>query len=125
MVIDTQMEVSQDDFENLIVTAMEGGSNYWYLIRGNKWRDQLPKETKDEPTSVRIGRALYNDPTFELKVYDLEEPEELLGTVTQASMIKAFINCKDEAAEMFDESYDAWTADTLFQWAVMGEVTFG
>jgi hypothetical protein len=59
----------------------------------------------------------------------LEEEDELLGTLTYDSVREgmqiACDNYLEEINMMIGEDYDAWTADTLFQVLVMGEVTFG
>jgi hypothetical protein len=76
--------------------------------------------------SVKIAKALFNDPEFTLNVYDLENEDDVLGTITQASMLKAMALHPEEALKFInEEDFDAWTADTLFQTAVMGEVVFG
>ena len=126
-------EVDSEMFENIIVTALEGGSNYWYLINTDEFKKELP--SSDEPLSIRIAGALYNDTPFKLNVYDIEsgdedyEDKELLGVVTYESCKKAFdIMAKDYSyrlSNFINESYDADDADVFFQLATMGEVTFG
>jgi hypothetical protein len=59
-------------------------------------------------------------------VYDLENEDDVLGTITQGSLLKAMAVHPEEALKFInEEDFDAWTADTLFQTAVMGEVVFG
>jgi hypothetical protein len=123
------MPVTYEVFENIIVTAIEGGSNYWYLLGDldpvRAWCKENGIE-RGEPMSVKIAKALFNDPEFTLNVYDLENEDDVLGTITQASMLKAMALHPEEALKFInEEDFDAWTADTLFQTAVMGEVVFG
>ena len=118
-------------FEDVIITAMEGGSNYWYMVYTEDYKPFLIPRTEQKPAlSERIAGTLYTNPKFELPVYDVEEPDSLLGKVTQASMFKAFqIAEKDYFfvhKHIFeDEEYDATDADIIFQLATMGEVKFG
>ena len=122
------MPVSYDVFENIIVTALEGGSNYWYLLGDldpvRAWCKK--NDIKNEPMSIKISKALFNDSEFMLDVYDAENEDDVLGTITQASLLNAMALHPEEALKFINEDdYDAWTADTLFQTAVMGEVVFG
>jgi len=119
-----------DKFVDVIVTALEGGSNYWYQLIDEDYRDKLPPKTpQHQALSERIAYALYTDPKFELPVYDVEEPDELLGKVTQQSMYKAFQIAKTDYPEAYErimeEQYDAADADILFQLATMGDLVFG
>lgn len=122
MKINIPLEIGLDDFESVIVTALEGGSNYWYYLPQESW-ENLP--LKDEPLSIRIANALYNDPTFKLKVNDAENENDELGELTQESLIKAFQSKPAETLDIINGDFDAFTADVLFQYAVMGEVVFG
>ena len=116
------IQISQQTIEDIIVTALEGGSNYWYLLQ-----EGLP-EPNGEPLSIRISNAICNDPHYVLPVYDIET-EEKLGELTQASMLAAFqlaaTACPHALAAELREEGDAESADCLFQLAVMGEVVFG
>jgi hypothetical protein len=119
-----------EKFSDVIITALEGGSNYWYQLIDEDYRDKLPpKSPQHQALSERIAYALYTDPKFELPVYDVEEPDELLGKVTQESMYRAFEIAKREYPDAYEnimeEEYDAGDADILFQLATMGEIVFG
>lgn len=123
-------KIHLEHFDNVIITALEGGSNYWYQLFTDDYRDQLvPKTEKRLALSERISESLYINPKFELKVYDVENPNDLLGTVTQASMFKAFQIAEqewDSAYEnIMEEQYDVSDADIVFQLATMGKVVFG
>jgi len=112
-------------FEDIIVTAMEGGSNYWYHID-----DFIPYIDGDnkEPATIRLSKHLFNNPLYKLEIcdkYDLL----VLGTLTQASILKAIELASKEYLDVFHDllegTGDAGTADILFQLAVMGKVIFG
>jgi hypothetical protein len=129
MTIETK--ITQTTLEDAIITALEGGSNYWYQLNTDEFKKDLP--SPERCLSERIGEALYNNPDFKLNVYDLESEDEdnpeLLGTVTQASCVKAFQLMAEKHSDAFgnlmSENYDANDADIFFQLATMGEVTFG
>jgi hypothetical protein len=128
MKLKLEIELKYETFEEIIVTALEGGSNYWYLlqdIKGIPTRDDMINKAP----SQRIAYGLWHNKDSEVSIWDLEEEEELLGVLTYDSVREGMqIACKDYMKEinmMISEDYDAWTADTLFQVLVMGEVVFG
>jgi|TARA_R110000823_G_scaffold99152_1_gene214042 hypothetical protein len=123
-----QLELNYETFENIIVTALEGGSNYWYMLGDTKCIPQR-NDMPDKALSQRIAYGLWHNKASELSIWDLEEEDELLGTLTYDSVREGMQTACNEYAQqvymMMSEDYDAWTADTLFQVLVMGEVTFG
>ena len=127
--ITIKQKISLEYFEEIIVSALEGGSNYWYSLNVDEFEDKLLGEKGDSLTT-RISKSLYEDPTFEMNVYDAEALEEdLLGVVTQKSMLKAIEFAHKDYFhiyhDLFEGQGDGNTADVLFQLAVMGEVIFG
>jgi hypothetical protein len=124
-------KIHLEHFDSVIITALEGGSNYWYQLFTDDYRDQLvPRTEKRAAFSERISESLYTKPDFKLPVYDVENPDDLLGTVTQSSMFKAFQIAEKDYFMVHkhifeDEDYDATDADIIFQLATMGEVRFG
>ncbi len=123
-------KIHYDHFESVIVTALEGGSNYWYQLFTDDYRDQLaPRDEKHQAFSERIAWSLYTNPSFKLPVYDVENPDDLLGTVTQASMFKAFEIAEKDFNQFYEHiitgEYDASDADVLFQLATMEKLVFG
>lgn len=121
--------LTEEHFENVIVTALEGGSNYWYYLADEELGHL---DHPFEPISSEIARKLFTDDSYVLRVRDLENPEEILGTISQAELVNAFRLAKDQFPEVYDaeidtEDYsgDALTADILFQLAVIKEVIFG
>lgn len=106
----------------LLVDALEGGSNYWYLIK------DLPKKREGEIITEAILRFLTEEGGH-LNIYDLEDEDELLGTLTLDSMLEAFDlmeeNWPTHYADILRENVDATTADVWFQLAVMKDLIFG
>jgi hypothetical protein len=124
-----QIFVSQDidltHFEEIIITALEGGSNYWYYLKDV---DNIERNTQ-RTLSEDIAYNLYYYPEFKLDVYDVENPDDLLGTVTQKSMLNALeLAYKDYNhiyVDLLEGTGDAETADVLFQLATMEQIVFG
>lgn len=121
----------RDILENVFVTALEGGSNYWYYIPSSeqkKIRDAVPKS--EEPAlSVAMFMAIF-DRGVEVGVHDAENPEECLGVLSDG-IIMARINELEVHGHYkkfwhleLNEGGDAGTSDLVFQYLVMGEIVF-
>lgn len=123
--ITVKPQITYDHFESVMVGALEGGSNYWYFLN----EIDLSKREKDQPYSEYLSQRLFNDPFYKLNIYDAENPDELLGTVTQKSMLNAFKLAFEKYPnhyhDLMEGQDDCDTADVFFQLAVMGEVVFG
>ena len=129
MTIKIEKQITLGHFESIIVGALEGGSNYWYDLKPDEFRSQLSESTEGEPISMRIAKALYDNPEFKMNVYDAEDEGELLGTVTQESMLDGLIIAALDYDWHFNnlmtENDDAETADVMFQLATMKDIVFG
>jgi hypothetical protein len=123
-------EMDYDSFEDMIVTALEGGSNYWYMIDLDN-STGFTKKYADDPRlkSIRIADALYNNEDSSVVVLDTEDEEETLGTLTYQSVRKTLENFPKDHQWALDNvlngDYDANDADVVFQVLVMGDVVYG
>lgn len=131
MNLQVKLKLEYETFENIIVTALEGGSNYWYML-GDIKGCPLPDEMPDKAPSERIAYGLWHNKDARVDILDLEDEEELLGTLTHDSVrerMQLAATDKQLLSEIINAlingDFDAWTADTLFQVLVMGEVVFG
>tara|TARA_R110000796_G_scaffold215252_1_gene331235 strand:+ start:104 stop:511 length:408 start_codon:yes stop_codon:yes gene_type:complete len=119
-----EIELEYEMFENIIVTALEGGSNYWYVLGDIKGCKKMPHKAESE----RIAYGLWHNKESKVCIHDVEDGE-LLGTLTQDRVREGLaLGCGEHMEEigmMMDGKYDAWTADTLFQILVMGEIVYG
>ena len=125
------LAVSRETMENIFVTALEGGSNYWYYLSKEAVitvRSAVPKS--EEPyLSVAVFKAVY-DHDVEVPINDIENPSEVLG-VLRKSELQERINkmIKDGHGDAIfseiKEEGDANTSDIIFQYLVMNEITFG
>jgi hypothetical protein len=144
-------KLKQEDIINLFVTALEGGSNYWYYV-------EIPDKANNtgEPSSEEIGKFILNGGT--VSFYDIELMEEifgkigdyyyhiqgdivdeklfaedkekaLLGRVDMDSILEGISITKEDYPKVWEnillEQYDANDADIFLQLCVMGEVQFG
>lgn len=123
-------QLTKEQLENLIVTALEGGSNYWYQL--GKMPEDLP--LLGEPLAVRITEYVWNGGT--ISIYDIENSDgedesewEKLGDLSIGKVNDGMTLCAASHQHCIDnlcsEDYDADDADVLFQFCVMGELVFG
>jgi hypothetical protein len=120
-------KITKKDIINLFVTALEGGSNYWYYL------PEIPGGVREimNDTGMMPSEAIgeYVLRGGNIQVNDAEEEDEVLGTVDMGSLIGAIEKLKEDYPERYyniiDEEYDAEDADIFFQLATMGDVVFG
>ena len=123
------LTIGYETIENIFVTALEGGSNYWYWLKDfdvDAVREATP--SFNGSLSERICYAIMNC-DVPVNVYDCEDEETLLGTLTVEGIEK---NLQVFAAEypqvlinLIDENYDAGDADIALQFMLMGTGVYG
>jgi hypothetical protein len=126
--MEIKFNVSDEIISDLLCTALEGGSNYWYLL-GDVDTTHF---VKDDTYVDNLMRSFTIDKDYKLDVYDLESDEDepdLLGSVTYLKMgIALSIMAKDypkTLGNIMSGNMDGDDADVWFQIATMGEVVFG
>lgn len=111
--------------EDLLVTALEGGSNYWYYIKSLEMIWDTPSNL---PTSTRIYQAVMNN-GVEIEIHDIEDEDERLGVISKEGILSALSKLKTIAPHIYDDiiddAWDAESADAWFQLVVMGEIVYG
>lgn len=122
-------EISRQSIEDIFVTALEGGSNYWYFIPDESIvavRKAVPVEV-DKYLSTAIVKAVL-DHGVDVPIHDAENEDECVGVISastmQARLQVLMDNYEDIASNIFNDDIDAFSADTIFQYIVMGEVVF-
>jgi len=132
MEIKIETVVPREVLENVCVTALEGGSNYWYHLSDEAYRvirKAVPKN-EDPYLSTAILKAVL-DHNVDVPINDAEDEDEVLGylsakTLTER-MQKLYENEASKWALMNELSQegDGDSSDVVFQFMVMGEVIFG
>lgn len=130
------MEYLSNSVRNdLIIDAIEGGSNYWYLFGIDS--DNIIRKY------IGVRKDFHGDffySTFseaimtavvegdEIPVYDIET-REMLGKLSLKSIEegeeKMYADHPQHFGDILCENNDAITADVWFQYCVMGELIFG
>jgi len=130
----TEIEVTDEQFESLLTSGLEGGCNHWLTGNSNDIREESKKFYNKElnvQNQIMLGGSL--------NCYDLEMPDSFLGTLTLDKVkkaLKAMSEGKDLKGKenkhlkwhfknFINENDDAETADVVIQIAVMEEIVFG
>lgn len=120
--IDIIFQLDYQNFEDMLVAALEGGSNYWYLLG-----EYPPKKGKEQPLSVFIAEQVWNGASVD--IFDVEDEKTKLGELNIDNIKRgaslAATKYLQSLANLVDGSYDAADADVLFQLIVLGDVVYG
>jgi hypothetical protein len=123
--------VKREVLEDIFVTALEGGSNYWYFLPEESIkaiRKAVPKE-EDPYLSTAILKAIL-DHDVKIAVNDAENEDDVIGVITRGTM-QARLQLLSDSSERWAlekhmrEEGDAGSADVVFQYLTMGEVVYG
>jgi len=131
---------------DLLITALEGGSNHWYYLpdlsmcpkKGytpvtpeviNSFGDSItPPQDFYDCAVDRIWEAVifYGE---SIPVHDKENLKERLGYINQKTIENGLSIFKNKYPNLYEdccnEDFDADHADVFFQLVVMGELVFG
>lgn len=123
--------VSREVLEDIFVTALEGGSNYWYYLPHESIaaiRKAVPKDV-DPYLSTAILTAIL-DHDVKVSINDAEDETEVVGVITK-SLIEPRLQLLMDSPHRWalerhlEENGDADSADVVFQYLAMGEVVYG
>lgn len=117
--------------EDIFVTAIEGGSNYWYFLPDESIeaiRKAVPQQ-EDPYLSTAILKAVL-DHDVKVAINDAENEDNVVGVITRSTMqgrlqLLADSNESYALEAHLREQGDAGTADVVFQYIAMGEVVYG
>lgn len=123
--------VKREVLEDVFVTALEGGSNYWYFLPEESIkaiRKAVPK-SEDPYLSTAILKAIL-DHNVKVPINDAENEEDVIGVITRGTMqarlqLLADSSNKWALEKHMREEGDGDSADVVFQYLTMGEVVYG
>jgi len=127
--IQVPFKITESDIENIIVTSLEGGSNYWMgiVVTTSEWEDR-PKGKDGIPISQWTTKLLLEGKVIQL--LDIEDVEDTVHSEEYQLTLEKLLNgIKQNYMERpFDcdiEDGDATTADCIIQYALFGKIVFG
>lgn len=129
--MEIKIKINRDVLEDVFVTALEGGSNYWYYLPEHSIvaiRKAVPK-SEDPYLSTAILKAIL-DHDVKVAINDADDEDEVVGVITRGTMqarlqLLADSELKWALDAHIKEEGDAESADIVFQYLAMGEVVYG
>lgn len=116
------VNITNEQINDLMVAALEGGINYW-CGRVTLKEGSLTPEQKEKmeyiSDAISLGGVLIIEDVETDETWELTKDKFLTG-VEKTIEWGEFKNVE----EMFD-NHDAETADVLLQYAIFGEIVFG
>jgi hypothetical protein len=130
MTITINQEIERQVLEDIFVTALEGGSNYWYYLSDEATkliRNAVPK-SEDPYLSTAILKAI--EKGVDVPINDAEHEDEVIGTISLKTMQERLQKLSrsansDALMAHIKEEGDAETADVVLQYLAFGEIVFG
>lgn len=115
-----EIELCEEDIENIVVTALEGGINYWACLETEPWFVE-----GQGPVSTQVTQRLLNGKS--IRFYDAEDMTTGDDWVLTLDKLLAGIKqeLESEARNLSDIEFDAANADCIIQYALFGELVFG
>ena len=131
MEITIKRKISKDVLDNIFITALEGGSNYWYYITDEqvqKVRQAVPKSSNPYIASAILEAVLEHN--VEVEINDAEDEEEVIGLITRSTLIERLELLANSShawalENELKEDGDATSSDVVFQYIALGEVVYG
>lgn len=112
-------EFTDDDLENIMITALEGGIGYWACLDNSDWNQQ----PADMPTSEYAWKILQDGGTLHFLDEEDDGAEYFLDLSSLLDGIGKCIANKDWDGDM--DNIDAIVADMIIQYAIFGSVIYG
>ena len=121
--IQVEIEIDEQTLEDLVVTALEGGINYWALLH-NEIEDFYAGEDPGEATSIVVWHRLRDGKPVGFS--DQEEDEGEIWFLTLEKLLNGIkLNAEKRPFDCNLENMDAVTADCIFQYALFGAIIYG
>lgn len=125
------LNISEKVIEDIFVTALEGGSNYW-LELSSEDMSKVNKLAPKEPISVALYKAVMEHevivPVFDVDDPVCEDPIGFLDCTKIKSRLEKLVNDPEYRDHLFteiQEQGDATSSDVCFQYMALGQVIYG
>ncbi len=117
--INAKLELTEQDINDLMVTALEGGINYWCK------KARISKMPEGCTKPMYASDVISKGGTLEL--YDAESTDKWELTLEKFMNGVKFVCERDKytSAEDLIDNHDADTADAIVQYALFNEIVFG
>lgn len=125
-----EFQIDDSVLEDVFVTAIEGGSNYWYFLSDEAVRlirKAVPKE-EESCLSVATFKAVMKGVI--VPINDVENEEDIIGWIgldTMADRLSKLAtgDNREHLLAHIEGNGDSDSADVVFQYIALGEVVYG
>ena len=151
MTIETKIEITKDAIESTLVTAIEGGIDYWCYIslqdkkQASLWLEKEIEEkrlTRDKSVHYGWMDAIFQGYPNAIRIFDVEEAFEAetyedfddmepIGYLSMENIKKGLEKASKEYPNQFQQFFpiyvngDACDADVIFQLICLDDVVYG
>lgn len=130
--INLEIDVPRETLENIFITAIEGGSNYWYYIgeEAVKAINSVCPRATGNSFSERMFSAVF-DYGVKVPIHDVEDMDgEPIGVLDSDTFKERLERCASEGGmwalqQELDEQGDATTSDAVFQYLALNDLVYG
>jgi hypothetical protein len=126
-----EIELSREVLEDIFVTAIEGGSNYWYFLSKDAVKRIRQVVSREQVPYLSIATFIaVIDHGVAVPINDVENEEDIVGWISIETMqqrLQDLYNSENRWAieRHINEEGDADSADVVFQYMTMGEAIYG
>lgn len=129
MKINVTIDIPREVLEGVFITAIEGGSNYWYYIGDEAIKMIDSVSPSGDSFSERLFSAVYDKGAI-IPIHDIEDEEEEIGLLDVNTFSERLQKCIDNGNgwalhDEIDERGDANSSDIVFQYLVLNDVIYG
>jgi hypothetical protein len=118
--VEVKIPITTKDIEDVIITAFEGGINYWAGLRLTA--DWTPKPL-GLPNSEWAAKLIIEGKT--VKLYDIEDKATDFELTLKGLLFGIQKYYLATNYQIDKENWDAESADCIIQYALFGEIVFG
>lgn len=116
------IEISNKRIKDLLCNALEGGSNYWYIIKKYNYSKEHPTPELEFP---HLDLPFFGG-SLTIKDIDGDMPNKILDYKALEKGLQILADkYPTNFADFISENDDAITGDVFLQCALYGEVIFG
>lgn len=126
--VSVELEIKLTDIQDLLCSALEGGSNYWYVI--DEFVKPTTMQVRTDPKKVFRHLDYPVNPGGALIIMDKEDDDEKKRYRLDLESIEKGLKTWAEKypksfARFRDEDYDANDGDLFLQCCLFGEAVYG
>ena len=125
-----QIELDESVLEDVFVTAIEGGSNYWYFLSEDAVRLIRKAVPRDEESCLSVATFKAVMKGVNIPINDVENEDDIIGWISLETMADRLSDLatsgnREHLIAHIEGNGDSDSADVVFQYLAMGEVVYG